>query len=56
MISGSMRRKFSCLLLILLAFLVYAEDEKTAVVESTEELRKIKAKKRRLVGRKIVLR
>mgnify|MGYP003322327853 CR=1 FL=1 len=44
-IGGSMRRKFSWILLVLLAFSVYAEDEKTVVVESPEELKGITAKK-----------
>ena len=38
-------RKFSWVLLVLLAFSVYAEDEKLLVVESVEELKGITAKK-----------
>ena len=38
-------RKFSWLLLVLLAFSVYADDEKTVVVESAKELKGITAKK-----------
>ena len=36
-----MRRKFSWMLLVLLAFSVYADDEKAVVVGSAEELRGI---------------
>ena len=38
-------RKFSWVLLVLLVFSVYAEDEKLLVVESVEELKGITAKK-----------
>ena len=41
----SMMRKFSWMLLVLLAFLVYAEDEKIVVVGSAKELKGITAKK-----------
>jgi len=44
-IEGSMRRKFSWILLMLLAFSVYAEDEKAMVIESAEELKNVTAKK-----------
>ena len=37
----SMMRKFSWMLLVLLAFSVYADDEKAVVVGSAEELRGI---------------
>ena len=40
-----MRRKFSWMLLVLLAFSVYAEDEKGVVVGSAKELKGITAKK-----------
>ena len=38
-------RKFSWMLLVLLAFSVYAEDEKAVVIRSAEELKGITAKK-----------
>ena len=38
-------RKFSWMLLVLLVFSVYAEDEKAVVVGSAEELKGITAKK-----------
>ena len=38
-------RKFSWVLLVLLAFSVYAEDEKAVVIRSAEELKGITAKK-----------
>ena len=38
-------RKFSWMLLVLLVFSVYADDEKTVVVESAKELKGITAKK-----------
>ena len=38
---GSMMRKFSWMLLVVLAFSVYADDEKAVVVGSAEELRGI---------------
>jgi len=44
-IGGSMMRKFSWMLLLLLAFSVYAEDEKAVVVGSAKELKGITAKK-----------
>ena len=44
-IGGNMVQKFSWMLLVLLAFSVYAEDEKAVVVGSTEELKGITAKK-----------
>ena len=40
-----MMRKFSWILLVLLAFLVYAEDEKALLIGSVKELRGITAKK-----------
>ena len=40
-----MMRKFSWMLLLLLAFSVYAEDEKAVVVGSAKELKGITAKK-----------
>ena len=40
-----MMRKFSWMLLVLLAFSVYADDEKTVVVGSVKELKGITAKK-----------
>ena len=40
-----MRQKFSWMLLVLLAFSVYAEDEKAVVVGSMKELKGIRAKK-----------
>ncbi len=40
-----MMRKFSWVLLVLLAFSVYAEDEKAVVIRSAEELKGITAKK-----------
>ena len=42
---GSMMRKFSWMLLVLLAFSVYAEDEDLLVVGSAKELKGITAKK-----------
>ena len=42
---GGVMRKFSWILLVLLAFSVYAEDEKLLVVGSAKELKSIKAKK-----------
>ena len=38
-------RKFSWMLLVMLAFSVYAEDEDLLVVGSAKELKRIKAKK-----------
>ena len=46
-------RKFSWMLLVLLAFSVYAEDEKLLVVGSAKELKGITAKK--IFGRKMRL-
>ena len=40
-----MMRKFSWMLLVLLAFSVYAEDEKEVIVGSAQELKGITAKK-----------
>ena len=40
-----MMREFSWMLLVLLAFSVYAEDEKLLVVGSAKELKGVKAKK-----------
>jgi len=40
-----MMRKLSWMLLVLLAFSVYAEDEKEVVVGSAKELKEIKTKK-----------
>ena len=40
-----MMRKFSWMLLVLLAFSVYAEDEKAVVVGSAKELKGFTAKK-----------
>ncbi|MDP6592286.1 MAG: SUMF1/EgtB/PvdO family nonheme iron enzyme [Candidatus Poseidoniia archaeon] len=40
-----MMRKFSWMLLVLLVFSVYAEDEKLLVVESAKELKEVTAKK-----------
>ena len=40
-----MMRKFCCMLLVLLAFAVYAEDEKLLVVGSAKELKGVTAKK-----------
>ena len=37
LIGGDMMRKFSWVLLVLLAFSVYAEDEKAVVIRSAEE-------------------
>jgi len=42
---GGMIRKFSWMLLVLVACSVYAEDEKLLVVESAKELKGITAKK-----------
>ena len=44
-IGGNMVQKFSWMLLLLLAFSVYAEDEKLLVVGSAKELKGVKAKK-----------
>ena len=42
---GSMMRRFSWMLLMFLAFSVYAEDEKAVVVRSAEELKGVTDKK-----------
>jgi len=42
---AGMMRKFSWMLLVLLVFSVYAEDEKEVVVGSAKELKEIKTKK-----------
>ena len=44
---GSMMRKFSWILLVLLAFSVYADDEKAVVVGSAEELKGITVEEKR---------
>ena len=42
---GGMMRKFSWMLLVLLAFSAYAEDKDLPVVSSAKELKAVKAKK-----------